>query len=392
LSFLLFLLPASAGAIDPALCADDGVTEVPSFAASRDSDQCLLVDPGNGDAFVPFQYEQFHKTGVSVGCDNGKRLSSTTAIEHNLNSYGRCRTKDDGEYCSILFWDVTWDNYLDPACKNQDIITLARPLEYVYFKDVNILNAWKCNQEGATTNWQGPNGISCSAGEDSGAHTDGIQFRGVPVNGGWLIMQDSSFLNGLHYHFLQQVQSEYGPNGSAVFQNVAFGRKAAVGEATNWISDCLINNTPNQDSTITICNKGKTLIGYDAKEYWLIDVHGTALFSLRGSHQKIVVVNTGCGKNGCGGSIGYDNGWPHPVNGSGLDSGPGSCPNGSIGKCAEGVIGSCYCYTSLENARADGHKLPPFVHLSSAGWEDSPAASGGPAGPPLAPILIPPED
>jgi hypothetical protein len=351
------------------LCNDDGVTETPSFASGRDSNNCLMIDPGNGDPAVPFQYEQFHKTGIAVGCNKVSPLPGTTVIEHNLNSYSRCSTKDAGEYCSMLFWDTTFDNYIDPACKNEDVMTLERPLEYVYFKNASLLNTWKCNQESGTfKDWDGPNGIHCDAGEDSSSHVDGLQLRQVPVNGGWFVMQDSRFLNGLNLHFLHQVQSGYGPNGSVMFQGVEFGRKASVGAATDWINDCKTLN-PQLPSDGDICNEGRTLITYSAPEYWLVNVFGTARFKLRGAHDKIVIVNTGCGPSGCNGTIAYHNGYPHPLYGGDVATGPGTCPNGSIGQCTAQVE-PCYCYTSVEAAAADGHKLPPFIQHSAAGWEN----------------------
>lgn len=380
----LLWVPASALAIDRSLCSDDRVTEVPSFAEGRDGNQCLMVDPGNGDPAIPFQYEQFHKKGVAAGCEGATRAP---IIEHNLDSYGGCRTKSAGQYCSLLFWDVTIDNYLDPACRNEDILTLQRPLEYVYFKNVNLLNSWKCNQESGTLrSWDGPNGIHCDAGENSSAHTDGIQLRATPVNGGWFIMQDSAFLNGLNLHFLHQLQSEHGPNGSMLFQGVEFGRRAAVGAATNWINDCKILN-PQLSSDNQICNEGDSLIDYSAKEYWLVNVFGTARFKLRGNHQKIVVINTGCGRSGCNGTIAYDRGFPHPLSGTDAPSaGPGTCPNGSIGQCTARSA-NCYCYTSVERAAAAGHKLPPFIGLSSAGWATPP--SGTSPERPNPPTLLP---
>ena len=99
---LLAFLPASAHAIDPSLCADDGVTEVPPFADSRDGNQCLLIDPGNGAPLVPFQYEIFHRTGMSVGAKgSGFPPPGGEWIEHNLESYGRCTTKESRRWSSL---------------------------------------------------------------------------------------------------------------------------------------------------------------------------------------------------------------------------------------------------------------------------------------------------
>jgi len=382
---LILFLGAPAAAIDPSLCGDDGVTEVPDFSMGRDGNQCLMIDPGNGDAPVPFQYETFHKTGISVGCDSPQN-PGVERIEHNMDTYGRCPTQFNGQYCSQIFWDVTWDNYLDPACRNEDGLFFSggMGLELLYFKNSKILNTWKC----AGGNWTGPNGLRCN-GEDSNAHTDGIQMRNMPSNGGWVIYQDVTFLNGRNLHYLHQGAAKYGAHGNILFQGTHWGRTTSpVGEATNWVADCKARGG-NDD----ICERGRSSIGYPAQEVWVIDTYGTTPFNLKALYDKIVVVNTGCGTNGCGGEIQFDDGWPHPMGGSG--NGPGTCPNGQIPKeCGGGSNnGTCYCYTSLENALSDTscpdcpHKAPPFVHLSAAGWENPPPGAG--ASRPIPPDFLP---
>ena len=87
--------------------------------------------------------------------------------------------------------------------------------------------------------------------------------------------------------------------------------------------------------------------------------------NVRGKSEKIVVVNSGCDRDSCGTSIGFNNGWPHPLRGI-PSPGNGSCPNGRI---EDFNSIPTFCYTSLEAAR-DDHKLPPFVQLSSSGWKD----------------------
>ncbi len=392
LAMLFCWLPWVAQAIDPGLCADDGVTEVPPFASGRDANQCLMVDPGNGGPPVPFQYEHFHKTGVAPTCK--KTRKETTVIDHKMKAHGRCRTRDAGEYCSLIFWDVTFDNYLDPACKNADVLTYGdgAALEYLWFKDSRIVNGWKCaGGEG----WKGPNGIGCAPGERSKAHCDNLQIRGQPSNGGWFVLQDSVLANGHVHLFLHQQQSKYGANGSTLWQGVQFGQfETPVGAARNWVSDCRARGSGDKT-----CLRNRARIGFNSDEIWLVDVWGSTRFRMKGDYNKVVVVNTGCGPAGCNGERGFENGWPHPLQGV-SSGGPGTCPDGLIpAGCAGGSnTGNCYCYTSLEKALADTrtessglgdcpdcpHERPPFLQFSAAGWEQPPSgrarSAAGPAG------------
>ena len=366
----LGLLAASpALAVDPKLCRDDNVTEVPPFASGRDANQCLRLNPGNGDADVLIQYETFHRRGGSQ-CAGDVPMSIK-------KEYDSCSTKLSGQYCTMLVWDTVIDNYSGQDCKNKDGVYYGEgtALQHYLIKDSKILNTWKCTGKG----WSGPNGISCPAGEESAAHTDGIQLRGNPSGGGWWVMQDSEFLNGFNLHFLHQVGTKWGENGSVMFQNVRFGRARNVGHATDYIQDCFDRGVSNN---LGLCNEGFTQIGFPAKEYWFVNVYGTAKMRPTES-QKIVVVNTGCGENGCGGNIAYANGWPHPLHCGGDRSGPGTCPNGPIGSCS--AAAQAYCYTSLEEAAQD-HKLPPFAQMSSSGWKTTP---GNVVKRPATPELLP---
>jgi hypothetical protein len=388
LAVMFGFTPGAARAIDPALCKDDGVTETPDFA-SRASNGCLMIDPGNGRPAVPFQYETFHKTGVA-SCDNPR--ASTTKIDVKFDKHGACRTSGSGQYCSQIIWDTVFDNYLDPGCKNQDVIFFGNgpPWEYLFFKNAVIANGWKCS---GGKGWSGPNGIGCAPGEDSEAHSDGIQLRGQPVNGGWFIMQDSVFVNGYNLHFLQQTDSQYGPTGSDLFQGVEIGRRNAVGQASTWIQDCEARRDQSAAEGGDICNPGRVQMGTNNDQVWLIDVYGSTLMGLKGNYNKVVVINTGCGKNGCGGNIGYTDGWPHPLAGAG--DGPNMCPNGKIPSTCAGNnnTGPCYCYTSIENMLADKtctdcpHVPPPFINLSKAGWKIPPSSAGGTR--PIPPVLEP---
>ena len=160
-------------AIDPSLCADDGVTEVPWFATRDPSTQCLMIDPGNGDPEVPFQYEDFHKRGIA-GSTSSTPPEFRLSLNAYMNDFGGCRSVEEtGQYCTVLMWNVTIDNYLHQDAKNRDLMTYARPVEYIYMKDSNFLNSWKC--DGDSNAWSGPNGIYCLEGENTDAHTDGLQ-------------------------------------------------------------------------------------------------------------------------------------------------------------------------------------------------------------------------
>lgn len=357
----LFLAPATAGAIDPARCREDGVTEVPGFASGRDGNQCLMIDPGNGDAPIPFQYEAFHRRGVGA-CDGGEGMPVK-------ESGAGC---ENGQCLSLLLWDTVADNYTHPGCKNKDVLFIGNGYawQYIYFKDTHWLNGWKC-QGGP---WKGPGNLSCAAGEDSSAHADNWQIRGHPVNGGWMVVQDSEIVNSHIQLMIHQTQSEYGPNGSVSFQGVRFETSnSPVGAAQHWIDDCIARG---EDADNCRGNRGQ--IGYNAKEYWLIDVWGNSPFKNWPVDDlgKLIVVNTGCSKTGCNGTRGFNNGWPHPLIKS--EQGPNTCPNGRMASPFTGVK-EFYCYTSLEQA-GRFHKLPPFANLSTAGWENPPA-SGGPKRP-----------
>jgi hypothetical protein len=241
------------------------------------------------------------------------------------------------------------------------------------------MNGWACKGGGG---WTGPNGLSCAPGEDSGAHSDGMQIRATPANDGWVIMQDGVFVNGFNLHLLYQENTSYGSTGSAVFQGLEFGRRQAIGGATKWVDDCKARRATSNDD---ICPDGRSNIGTELREAWFINVWGTSTISLDAVRQKIVVVNTGCGRSGCGGTIAYRNGWPHPINRPGV--GPGTCPDGQIGSTPP-----TYCYRSLERAAAAGHKLPPFTKNSPAGWAATPpsgGSGGGSTARPAPPVLEP---
>jgi hypothetical protein len=376
---LALLLPGPARAIDPALCADDGVTEVPAFATGRDANGCLLVDPGNGEAAIPFQYEFFHGTGFSKSSKDGGETG--TFFDMSAVQYGRCRTKDTGDYCTFLLWDMTIDNYLGPQGRNDDIWTnSSAAAEVLYVKDSKFMNGWKCAGGGG---WTGPNGVSCAPGDASTSHSDGIQQRLIPVNEGWVVYQDSVVANAHISLMLLSGDPQYGNAGSMLFQGVQLGIfNTPLGQAVNWSEDCFARGATDA------CLNNRVQMNYPAKALWLVDVWGNTRFSaITSDLGRIVVVNSGCGTSGCGGPIGYLNGWPHPL-GPGKDAGPGVCPNGLMpGNCAgTDNTGRCYCYTSLENALGDTftstsglgdcpdcpHERPPFLHLSTSGWQTPP--------------------
>jgi hypothetical protein len=392
------VLPGAAQAIDRSLCKDDNVTEVPDFAQGRDSSQCLMIDPGNGDPPVPFQYEFFHLVGLEEGGkDSGESARWDRWIDAQIKDYGNCRTVP-GQFCSLLFWDTTFDNYLSQVAANEDIVHLGgEGYEYLYFKNSQILNGWKCGGG----NWTGPNGISCSS--SSAAHSDGIQFRGTIANDGWLIFQDSALVNG-HTDLmrLQLKETPYTAHGNLLLQGFHLGTvNTPIGESRTWIDDCRARGSD------TKCVEPIAVGTMPLEEIWYVDVWGNAGTKLGrdGFTKKVVIVNTGCGTNGCGGSIQFKHGWPHPIDRSD-PSGPGVCPNGYIGNQCQGDSDvACFCYTSLEAALDDQptnsskigdcpagmcpHKAPPFIHLSSAGWENPPPTAPKPR--PAPPLLLPEE-
>jgi cysteine-rich repeat protein len=378
-------------AIDTSLCADDGITETPDFTEGRDSDNCLLIDPGNGDPAIPFQYEIFHEVSISKSADDGgsedgctDSLKCTTPwADVQAKEFGRCRTKKSGQPCSFFIWDTVIDNYLDRDAGNDDIWFIAdEGRQWTYIKDSMFINGWKCSGG----DWSGPNGIGCSSSSSSRAHSDGFQFRGVPSSGGWFIMQDSVLANGHLVLWLSQLQADPGPNGNYLLQGLQIGQyNTPLGEATNWVDDCKARG-----SSTETCEENRFQQGYAPDEFWAIDVWGPRTFNqLSTNIGKYVLVNTGCNKDGCDGTIGYYNGWPHPMDGN--DPGPSVCPNGLITQNCAGKsnTGNCYCYTSIEEALNDEytstsnqgdcpdcpHKAPPFIQLSDTGWENPPSGA-----------------
>lgn len=365
-ALLLFAFPAYA--IDVALCdnADESVadgTELPDLDgdgtedATRDGDNCLVIDPGNGDPDILIQYEYFHEDTVGNDCPG-----STVDLQ------------DSDTAKTVLIWDTIQDNYKDlSACKNKDVNRTGSgdgySHEFMWFKDFQIINAIHCGN--VSTSGPG-DAINCTG--DSTHHTDNFQLRGIPANDGWFIMQDGVFGNG-HHIMLSQVGPFFGSMGSHIYQGLQVGNAQALGEATTWITDCL-----DRGLDPGLCEAGSFDIGNAPDELWIIDVWGSTTFSTNGdggNPGKIVMVNTGCSETGCGGDIGYTSrGWPHPLGRNG--TGPGTCPNGKIGSAP-----NTYCYTTIENALADNtcdvcpHDRPPMIHFSDAGWADSPGAGLG---------------
>ncbi len=371
------LLPEPASAIDPSLCDDDGVTEVPPFAEGRDGNQCLSIDPGNGDPNVLFQYEFFHKRGVSrSSMDSGESYANFIDLE--LLATSGCPTKGSRDYCSAIVWDTTIDNYLHTVAKNDDIITLgAVGYEYLYFKNTNLANGWKCGK--SLNGWSGPNGIGCAKGEGSGAHSDGVQLISTMRDGGWLIVQDSNIVNA-HIALFRTEHNGVSPDvlTNFLFQGSQLGTiNTTIGASKTWINDCDARaSSPGADAA---CRSNRIEGAMPVKEIWYIDVTGNSRSKLgtEAVTTKVVVVNTGAHE--------YKNGWPHPINHE-SSTGPGVCPNGYIGTCS--ALARCFCYSSIENALNDvptstaktgdcpapvcPHKAPPFIQLSSAGWKTPP--------------------
>lgn len=368
----LLALPAYAE-VNLARCDDDGETEVPTFGTRPGGGaDCLYVDPGNGEAPVPFQYEFFHQpaeAGATLQCGNG----TPNPINHKITDDG-CPDKESVG-CNLLLWDLFIDNYSHADCKNVDILEFGYGHKTMWIKDSVLANTVACKGDGGngSPGWNGPNGLSCAPNEHSGHHTDGIQSKGFPNHGGWFVIQDTILVNGFNEHTLFQKNPTYGAAGSLSIQGGTYGRLASIGQATNWIEDC--KDRQGSSETSDICPVGQSNWGYPFAEVWMIDVHSPAntLGNCNPAHRKCITVNTGCSAaSGCGGSIGYTNGWAHPLNHPG--TGPGTCPNSQI---ATGP--NMYCYTSLE-AAAEDHTLPPFAQFSCAGWADPPETCTGGGG------------
>jgi hypothetical protein len=389
----LLALPSASFAIDPSLCKDDGVTEVPPFAKGRDANGCLVVDPGNGDADILFQYEEYNKKGVA---DYGTQCKSTTTVIRELDAsdHGKCRTRDKApladNQCTYIAWNVTIDNYLDDCAQNEDIHKASwSGRENTLWYNVNLFNGWKC-KDTVAGGWSGPNGLRCNGGETTSKHTDGLQLNGPANNGGWFAMIDSKIVNaGISLLRMGSVPDGqgFGPKPNLLVQGFEAAQKQSVGEARTYFDDCDARGTDS-------CRDNRIDMATDWDAVWLVDVYGNVHFDgFHGDTNKVIVVNTGCNEQGCDGTIGYNSrNWPHPV--SGAMNGPGVCPNGLITQsvaASDGSVKATFCYTSLEKALADTptstanqgdcpsaycpHVRPPFIHLSSAGWENPPTTA-----------------
>ncbi len=386
-----------AGAIDKRLCSQDGMTEIPEFADGRDSNGCLMIDPGNGDAPIPFQYETFHRHGISeTSKTSGEKFPGVDIIDMRAERFGKCSTKDKGDYCTFVVWDVTIDNYLSQDAEGNDTFFLSgNGVQHFYIKDTKFLNNWRCS---GGSGWNGPNGLRCRPGESNSSHTDGIQARLMPLKGGWFVMQDSAIMGSGKQTMI--IQGNNSNPGNYMFQGVEFRQPTTpAGASNNWRADCLKRGRKD-----TVCDGSGNPIQIDKTipEVWVIDTFGDMPFSNWDAHEKVVLINTGCDKNGCNGNTGYSNGWPHPLL-SRSTGGPDTCPNGLIKEPLAAGVKSVFCYTSLEEALNDQvtsgngegscpaqycpHKAPPFVHLTSTGWENAP--DGAPAPRPAAPTLLP---
>jgi hypothetical protein len=361
----LLLAPLGASAINTALCnnADESAAdgdEVPSFAVGRDANGCLLINPGNGESNYSIQYEFFHEDTVGNACSG-----STVDLKNNADSAK-----------TILVWDTVMDNYKSTACKNKDVMFTGSAgggysYELFWFKNSKIINMADCGASGNFGPASDPNRFQCSG--PAGGHHDLFQLRGAPANDGWFIMQDSIFANG-HHGMLDQTDPFFGSLGSNLIQGVQMGNVQAMGEATDWITDCIQNG-----HSVGLCNNSSYETG-GGPEKWFINSWGTMTVSFndRGPPDKTIIVNTGCGTTGCNGTTGYSsNGWPHPLAPNGLGSRSPTCPNAQINTSPD-----IYCYTSMEAAVAV-HTMPPFAKLSCAGWATPPAECGGGGVPPL---------
>lgn len=165
-----FAASASPPNIDESLCRDDGVTEVPPWAEGRNANNCLMIDPGNGEVPYPFQYSFFHHhDGNGNGTHAAGSSDGSPKLYLDQRDNGRCRSGDSGQYCTTVIWDTVIDNYLSQELANDDIWTSSgTEHEYMLIKDSAFRNGWKCD----TTGWQEPNGIGCFS--SSSAHSDGF--------------------------------------------------------------------------------------------------------------------------------------------------------------------------------------------------------------------------
>lgn len=354
---------AQASAFDNSLCTNAG-SPVPGFAKGRDSAGCLMIDPGNGDAAIRFNWE---------ANTPGKLIPANA-----------CPTND----CGYVAWNVNADDFAGnvSGVSGGDAYHFAgRHYKWILWKNFGAGNTWKC---------KGGSWPPCGGGTSNG-HNDAMQIRGQPVNNGWAVMQDSVIANANDIHMILEMsgdQEYVGPAPGFVFQGVKVGYFPDWGEADNWTADCQamgggqICGAPAGGSARWQVGSNSTDTTFKAT--WLIDsVSHVRVEADRTA--KLIVVNTGCSNAtmSCGGQIGYENGWPAPLGHAFSSKGPGTCPNGLLPsgnvRTSDGPNPvPVYCYTSLERALADGHERPPFLQISNSGWQTPPAPGDAPPAPP----------
>jgi hypothetical protein len=382
---------AQAGAFESSRCDNDN-DPVPGFASGRDGDGCLLIDPGNGNPAIRFDWE---------GNSPGELIPPSSP---------KCTTND----CGYVIWNTNADDYASPddGLSGGDAYHFAgRHYKYLLWKNFGAGNTFKC----MGGSWTSPTGgQSCSGGTSSG-HVDAIQIRGQPVNDGWAVMQDSTIANANDIHMILEMDNdqEYvGPAPGFVFQNVRVGYFPDWGLANDWTRDC--QQMGDNNCGVPAASSARWQVGSQStastfKATWLINSFSHVRVEADRT-AKLIVVNGGTGGgcdnvNGCDGTIGYENGWPAPLGHATSNRGTGVCPNGLIVGGDVRTAGGpnpvpVYCYTSIENALADTrtsssnmgdcphcpHERPPFIHLSNSGWESPPAPGEAP---PAAPQLLP---
>lgn len=431
---LLLPIPAAAYGFDVTKCDDDGVTVVPSYALSRDADQCLLVDPGNGDPPVKFQWDIRNYTMFDYNAVKDDPNWPTTAAAHGwkvldmadaggnsalIPASTGCKGEPFTNVCTFIVENVTIDNFAYDWTYREDGLHLGYGPQnlWVWFKDVNVLNGWVCNAA-----WAGPGGAdaascpgdTCPSG--GCAHSDGVQMEGQPHyggisgpaggGGGFQVWTGGKIVNGYNANTRFQGKAsttersgviyDRGPTGILALHGARIGREHPSGLSVNYFDECMQfsgGNTEICDGTFTNMN----VFSSDFSELWFVNVVGSAPASAGGyatvdipggEQGKVIIVNTGCRETGCisdPGNIRYVSGWPHPVTGINSAIGPGTCPGNS--ETADGLIKASspptYCYTAMEYAITDGdgagpdiaHKPFPFADKADYGWITPP--SGG---------------
>lgn len=261
-----------------------------------------------------------------------------TEVGGNPVIHTDCPTRTSGVPCDYLLHSVTTDGYAgrtSPACRTQGACPEYENDDHVHlWRDSGWRNILAKNMT-----------LTRSFKFTSTFHTDLFQCFGAGSYFGWVVLQDIMMSNADDNSLICNLGGHEIPGGPFPNQNQVSGLVLQnvhyTGYDSGYSADCEARRTTYHSTDP--CTGHITLqcfaeSGCDA-ELWLIEVTTAAGNSdYRDQWKKVIKVGT--------------------VN----------LPANANVTTLQGT----HSYDTLEEAEADGHTLPPFVHLSCAGWGTPP--------------------